>query len=129
MLEEDGFLNSLPLLERKKIIVKITEKSRLAFFTKKVSETNDIKELLSLCGTMIDYNNIVVSKILEQDNLSFEQLKEIYYVRKSKKFKEIILLKMLDGAETIEDLLWIIKVSKNNSAIREKANYLFSSKA
>lgn len=124
MMEEEYLLGGLSLIERKRAFMKIIEKSQLIIFMKKVDETDDFDELYNLCnGATINYNNIVICKILEKDHLSSKQLKKIYYVRKRRMFKEIILLRMLEGPEN-EDLLWIIKVSKKNSAIREKAHQL-----
>lgn len=132
MIKERDILGGLSLSEYKTIFIKLIKESqpRMTSFMKKVEETDNFEGLYNLCdGATINYNNIVICKILEKDDLSFEQLKKIYYVRKRKMFKEIILLRMLRKTENPENLLWIIKVSKDSSVIWEEANNLLEVKA
>jgi hypothetical protein len=132
MIKERDLLGGLSLSEYKTIFMGLIKESqpRMIGFMKKVEETDNFERLYNLCdGAAINYNNIVICKILEKDDLSFEQLKKIYYVRKRKMFKEIILLRMLRKIENSENLLWIMKVSKNNSVIWGEANNLLEAKA
>lgn len=132
MIEEKDILGGLSLSEYKTIFIKLIKESQpqMIGFMKKVEETDNFEKLYNLCnGATINYNNIVICKILEKDDLSFEQLKKLHYVRKRKMFKEIILLRMLKKTENPENLLWIMKVSKSNSAIWEEANNLLEIKA
>ena len=101
------------------------KETRQVIFLKIIEKSDSFDQLYEISkGGWIDHNNIAITKLLKNENLTFDQLKKTYYLRKGDYLKEIILKKMMEKATTPEELFWVIKLSKKYEAIYQEASIL-----